>query len=62
MRAVPYRHDFYQHIAQGGSTEKLDVELANSWLAGMDGIVKRISAYVDEGGYGMCRCNGVRGS
>jgi hypothetical protein len=51
MRAVPYRHDFYQRIAQGGSTEKLDVELANSWLAGMDGIMKRISAYVDEGGY-----------
>jgi len=51
IRAVPYRHDFYQRIAQGGSTEKLDIELAK-WLAGLDIIVKRISAFVDEGGYG----------
>jgi hypothetical protein len=51
MRAVPYRHDFYQRIAQGGSVEKLDIELAK-WLAGLDVIVKRISAFVDEGNYG----------
>ncbi|KIM78101.1 hypothetical protein PILCRDRAFT_824815 [Piloderma croceum F 1598] len=51
IRAVPYRHDFYQRIAQGGSTEKLDIELAK-WLAGLDVIVKRISAFVDEGNYG----------
>lgn len=51
IRAVPYRRDFYDRIAQGGSTEKLDIELAK-WLAGLDVIVKRISAFVDEGHYG----------
>jgi len=51
IRAVPYRHDFYQRIAQGGSMEKLDMELAK-WLAGLDVIVKRISAFLDEGNYG----------
>lgn len=51
IRAVPRRQDFYQRIAQGGSIEKLDTELAK-WLAGLDVIVKRISAFVDENRYG----------
>jgi len=51
IRAVPYRHDFYQRLAQGGSVEKLDEELAK-WLAGLQVIVKRISAFLDKGGYG----------
>ena len=48
---MPYRHDFYQRLAQGGSVEKLDEELAK-WLAGLQVIVKRISAFLDKGGYG----------
>ncbi|KAF8992715.1 glycolipid transfer protein [Cyathus striatus] len=35
IRAVPRRRDFYACIAQGGSVEKLDEELAK-WLAGLD--------------------------
>ncbi|KAF8991891.1 glycolipid transfer protein domain-containing protein [Cyathus striatus] len=35
IRAVPRRRDFYACIAQGGSVEKLDEELAK-WLAGLE--------------------------
>ena len=31
--------------------EKLDEELAK-WLVGLDGIVKRISTFLENGGYG----------
>ncbi|EGN96942.1 hypothetical protein SERLA73DRAFT_140796 [Serpula lacrymans var. lacrymans S7.3] len=51
VRAVPHRHDFYARISQGGSTEKLDVELTK-WLAGLALIVKRIKTFLEDGGYG----------
>lgn len=51
IRAVPRRSDFYMRIAQGGSVEKLDMELAK-WLVGLDGIVKHMSAFLDQGGFG----------
>ncbi|KIJ93765.1 hypothetical protein K443DRAFT_684230 [Laccaria amethystina LaAM-08-1] len=51
IRAVPRRSDFYRSIAQGGSVERLDEELAN-WLMGLDGIVKRMSTFLENGGYG----------
>lgn len=51
LRAVPYRKDFYESIAQGGSIEKLNEELAK-WLAGLDVIVKRMCKFLDEGNYG----------
>ena len=38
-------------MAQGGSVEKLDTELAK-WLTGLDLIVKRISTFVEENQYG----------
>ncbi|KAF5372314.1 hypothetical protein D9615_009229 [Tricholomella constricta] len=41
IRAVPRRTEFYARIAQGGSIEKLDAELAR-WLVGLDALVKRI--------------------
>jgi len=51
IRAVPHRHDFYMRISQGGSTEKLDAELAK-WLSGLDRIVKHMSSFLENGGYG----------
>lgn len=51
IRAVPYRHDFYMKLAQGASNEKLDDEL-KKWLTGLEVIVRRISVFLDQGGYG----------
>ncbi|KAG7096113.1 hypothetical protein E1B28_006787 [Marasmius oreades] len=51
IRAVPRRSDFFSCIAQGGSKEKLDVEL-RKWLDGLDGIVQRVSKFLKDGGYG----------
>ncbi|KZP16301.1 glycolipid transfer protein [Athelia psychrophila] len=51
LRAVPYRKDFYARIAQGGSIENLNAELAK-WLVGLDIIVKRMCRFVDEGNFG----------
>lgn len=51
IRAVPHRRDFYRQISQGGSPEKLDVELAK-WLAGLDAIVKHMCAFLEQGGFG----------
>ncbi|GLB43108.1 putative glycolipid transfer protein (GLTP) [Lyophyllum shimeji] len=51
IRAVPHRTQFYARIAQGGSVEKLDEELAR-WLVGLDALVKRLSAFLADGGYG----------
>ena len=51
IRAVPRRHDFYMRIAQGGSIEKLDIELGK-WLCGMEMIVEHVSGFLERGGYG----------
>lgn len=51
IRAVPRRADFYTRIAQGGSVEKLEVELAK-WLLGLDVIVKHMRGFLEQGGYG----------
>ncbi|KAL0568005.1 hypothetical protein V5O48_013989 [Marasmius crinis-equi] len=51
IRAVPRRSDFFNRLAQGGSKEKLDGEMAK-WLAGLDVIVKRTKAFLEGGGYG----------
>jgi len=51
IRAVPRRDDFYQRIAQGGSVEKLNVELVK-WLAGLDVVVQRISGFLEQGKHG----------
>ncbi|EPT01169.1 hypothetical protein FOMPIDRAFT_1121271 [Fomitopsis schrenkii] len=51
MKAIPYRHDFYNRLAQGGSHEIFDAELAK-WLDALDVIVKRIKTFLEEGGYG----------
>ncbi|PPQ94087.1 hypothetical protein CVT25_009237 [Psilocybe cyanescens] len=51
IRAVPHRHDFYTRIAQGGSFDKLDTELAR-WLAGLERIVLHVSRFLETGGYG----------
>jgi hypothetical protein len=51
IRAVPHRHDFYQRIAQGGSTEKLNLEL-DRWLAGLNIVIKRITEFLEQGKFG----------
>ena len=51
LRAVPRRPEFYARISQGGSIEKLDAELAR-WLGGLDSLVKHLSAFLEQGGYG----------
>lgn len=51
IRAVPRRNEFYMRIAQGGSIEKLDVELGK-WLCGLESIVKQVTVFLERGGYG----------
>jgi hypothetical protein len=51
IRAVPRRNDFYMRIAQGGSIEKLDIELGK-WLCGLESIVKHVGGFLERGGYG----------
>lgn len=49
--AVPRRNEFYMRIAQGGSIEKLDVELGK-WLYGLESIVKHVTDFLERGGHG----------
>ncbi|KIK95066.1 hypothetical protein PAXRUDRAFT_827369 [Paxillus rubicundulus Ve08.2h10] len=51
VRAAPYRRDFVARISQGGDREKFDLELGK-WLGGLDVIVRRLAAFLEEGGYG----------
>ncbi len=51
IRAVPHRHDFYARLAQGGSHEKFDSELAK-WLAGLEVVILRMKDFLEQGGYG----------
>jgi hypothetical protein len=51
IRAVPRRHDFYTQVAQGGSIEQLDSELAK-WLSALDRIVKHMCTFLEQGGFG----------
>ena len=51
IHAVPRRDDFFTRIAQGDSIEKLHIELAK-WLAALDALVIRLSAFLIEGNYG----------
>ncbi|KAJ2968090.1 hypothetical protein NUW54_g13320 [Trametes sanguinea] len=51
IRAVPHRRDFYARITQGGSHERFDDELTK-WLAGLEVIVLRLKAFLEEGSYG----------
>ncbi|KIM39411.1 hypothetical protein M413DRAFT_446928 [Hebeloma cylindrosporum] len=51
IRAVPRRDDFLTRIAQGGSIEKLNVELSK-WLEGLERIVKHVSSFLEGGGHG----------
>lgn len=51
IHAVPRRDDFFTRIAQGGSIEKLHIELAK-WLAALDALVIRLSAFLIEGNFG----------
>ncbi|TFY82310.1 hypothetical protein EWM64_g1698 [Hericium alpestre] len=51
IRSVPHREDFYTRIAQGGSVDKLDEEMAK-WLVGLDAIVVRITTFLQDGNHG----------
>ncbi len=51
IHAVPRRDDFFTRIAQGGSVEKLDIELAK-WLIALDALIVRLSAFLRDGNYG----------
>ena len=51
IHAVPRRDDFFTRIAQDGSIEKLHIELAK-WLAALDALVIRLSAFLIEGNFG----------
>ena len=52
IHAVPRRDDFYTRIAEGGSVEKLEIELAK-WLVALDSLVVRLSGFLREGNYGV---------
>jgi hypothetical protein len=49
--AVPRRDDFFNRIAEGGSVEKLEMEMTK-WLAALDALVIRLSAFLKDGDYG----------
>lgn len=51
IHAVPRRDDFFTRLAEGGDVEKLDMELAK-WLAALDALIIRLSAFLEEGNYG----------
>jgi hypothetical protein len=51
IHAVPRRDDFFTRIAEGGSVEKLHIELAK-WLDALDALVIRLSGFLREGNYG----------
>jgi hypothetical protein len=51
IHAVPRRDDFFTRIAEGGSVEMLDAEMAK-WLAALDALVIRLSAFLKDGNYG----------
>jgi hypothetical protein len=51
IHAVPRRDDFFTRIAEGGSVEQLNIELAK-WLAALDSLVVRLSGFLREGNYG----------
>jgi hypothetical protein len=51
IHAVPRRNDFFTCIAEGGSVDKLDIELAK-WLAALDALILRVSAFLSDGNYG----------
>jgi hypothetical protein len=57
LKACPYRSEFYAKLAadpEGGASvqaDKLNEEL-DKWLAGLDNIVKRMSAFYEKGKYG----------
>ncbi|KAG6891486.1 hypothetical protein C0992_005624 [Termitomyces sp. T32_za158] len=57
MKACPYRADFYNKLAadpsggQPASQEQLDQKL-DRWLTALDGIVTRVEAFYEKGGYG----------
>ncbi|KAI0027764.1 glycolipid transfer protein [Vararia minispora EC-137] len=51
IRAVPRRADFFMSLAEGGDQEKLRAEMSK-WLAALDAIAVRVSAFLANGGYG----------
>ena len=51
IHAVPRRDVFFTRIAEGGSVEKLDIELAK-WLAALDALIVRLSAFLKDGNHG----------
>ncbi|KAH9052306.1 glycolipid transfer protein [Lactarius vividus] len=51
IHAVPRRDDFYTRIAEGGSVDKLDTEMAK-WLVALDALVIRLSSFLKDGNYG----------
>ncbi|KAI0294494.1 glycolipid transfer protein [Multifurca ochricompacta] len=51
IHAVPRRSEFFTRIAEGGSVEKLDAELAK-WLTALDALAIRLSAFLKDGNYG----------
>ena len=51
LRACPKRKEFYDRIAQGGTQDKLDSELAR-WLGGLEMILLRMMDFYAMGGHG----------
>jgi len=51
IHAVPRRDDFFTRIAEGGSVQKLDTEMAK-WLAALNALAIRISSFLKDGNYG----------
>ncbi|KAG8929681.1 hypothetical protein FRC03_001603 [Tulasnella sp. 419] len=48
MKACPYRSDFYQKL---GPADKVDTDM-QTWLTALDGIVKHLQAFYEDGGHG----------
>ncbi|KAI0075319.1 glycolipid transfer protein [Panus rudis PR-1116 ss-1] len=51
IRAVPHRQDFYHRVSEGSDSQAFDVELTG-WLSGLENIVLRMKAFLEQGGYG----------
>lgn len=49
--ACPRREYFFEKIADGGSRDKLDEELAK-WLDGLHGVTQRLVAFYAANGHG----------
>jgi len=51
IHAVPRRDDFFTRVAEGGSVEKLETEMAK-WLVALEALHIRLTAFLEDGNHG----------